>query len=148
MNSLFTPKYKKIHTPFLIFLLFLVACGPTRRSIAIEEGWELLGESKVNFVRDKDEIDVTSRNQFTAIRFKVEGKEIRLHDLKVFFDNGDKLDPATDFIIPAEQESRIIELAREGRAIDKIEFKYRTTGNILKGRASVLVFGKRYNPGY
>jgi hypothetical protein len=51
-------------------------------------------------------------------------------------------------VIGADQFSRIIEIARDGRRIDKIEFSYRTTGNLLKGRANVLLFGRRYNPGY
>lgn len=131
----------------LIFnLLLFSSCGSSRKSIGLEEGWELLSERKVNFVRDKDEIDVESRNQFTALRFKVEDRDVRLNDLKVYFDNGDKLEPALDEIIPADQSSRVIELARDGRRIDKIEFKYRTTGNLLKGRANVLVIGKKYNP--
>ena len=131
---------------FIVALLLLSSCGSSRRSIGLEEGWELLSERKVNFVRDKDEIVIESRNQFTALRFKVEDRDVRVNDLKVYFDNGDKLEPALDEIIPANQSSRIIELARDGRRIDKIEFRYRTTGNVLKGRANVLLIGKKYNP--
>lgn len=133
---------------FLSLLLFsvtsLLSCGSSR-TVAIEEGWELLAERKVNFVRDKDEIEVTSRNQFTAIKFRVEEKDVRINDLKIYFDNGDKLEPSLDAIIPAGEESKLIELGREGRNIDRIEFKYRSTGNLLDGRANVLVFGKRFN---
>jgi hypothetical protein len=133
---------------FIVLLLFsvstLLSCGSSR-TVAIEEGWELLSERKVNFVRDKDEIDVTSRNQFTAIKFRVEEKDVRINDLRIFFDNGDKLEPSLDAIIPAGEESKLIELGREGRNIDRIEFKYRSTGNLLDGRANVLVFGKRFN---
>lgn len=133
---------------FTLLIVSLAACSSSRRSIGIEEGWELLSESKVNFVRDKDEIKVDSRNQFTAIRFKVEDRDIRLNNIKIYFQNGDHLAPNIDDEIKAGEFSRIIELARDGRYIDKIEFKYRTTGNILKGRANVLVIGQRYNPGY
>lgn len=133
---------------FLSLILFsvttLLSCGSSR-TVAIEEGWELLSERKVNFVRDKDEIDVTSRNQFTAIKFRVEGKDVRINDLKIYFDNGDKLEPSLDAIIPAGEESKIIELGREGRNIDRLEFKYRSTGNLLDGRANVLVFARRFN---
>lgn len=122
----------------------LGACSSTR-SIAIEEGWELLAEQKVNFIRDKDEIDVTSRNQFTAIKFRVEEKDVRINDLVIVFDNGDKLEPSLDVIIGAGQESKLIELGKEGRTIDKIEFKYRSTGNLLDGRANVLVFARKYD---
>jgi len=133
----------------VLFLAFAtVSCYSNRRSLAIEDGWDLLGEQKVNFVRDKDEIDVRSRGVYTDIRFKVEDREVRINDLKIYFQNGDKLEPSIDFVIGADQESRIIELGKDGRNIDKIEFKYRTTGNILQGRANVLVFGKRYNAGF
>ncbi len=115
-------------SPFLIVCMLLhSACGSSRRSVGIEEGWELLSERKVNFVRDKDEIVVESRNQFTAIRFQVEDRDVRLNDLKVYFENGDKLEPSLDETIPANQMSRIIDLAQDGRRISKIEFKYRTT---------------------
>ncbi len=139
-------------TLFIVSVLFLViatvSCYSTRRSLAIEDGWDLLGEEKVNFVRDKDEIDVRSRGVYTDIRFKVEDREVRINDLKIYFQNGDKLEPSIDFVIGANQESRIIELSKDGRNIDKIEFRYRTTGNILQGRANILVFGKRYNAGF
>jgi hypothetical protein len=122
----------------------LLSCTSTR-SIAIEEGWELLGEQKVNFLKDKDQILVVSRNEFIALRFKVEDRDIRLNYLKIYFRSGDILQPAIDEIINANQNSRIIELANEGRPIEKIEFKYHTIGTkYLGGRANVLVFGKKY----
>ncbi len=135
--------------PVLIFLISITifsSCGSTRRSIAIEEGWELLGESKVDFVRDKDQVDVISSNRYTALRFKVEKREIRLNDLHVVYQNGDKLSPVIDELISADQYSRDIELGPEGKSIRSVDFKYRTTGNILKGRGNVLLFGKRYVP--
>ncbi len=147
MKNIFSAKGLLVFS--LLFLVFAaVSCYSNRRSLAIEDGWDLLGEQKVNFVRDKDEIDVRSRGVYTDIRFKVEDREVRINDVKIYFQNGDKLEPSIDFVIAADQESRIIELSKDGRNIDKIEFKYRTTGNILQGRANVLVFGKRYNAGF
>jgi hypothetical protein len=130
----------------LLSITILSSCGSTRRSIAIEEGWELLGESKVDFIRDKDQVDVISSNRYTALRFKVEKREIRLNDLNVVYQNGDKLSPVIDELISADQYSRDIELGPEGKSIRSVDFKYRTTGNILKGRGNVLLFGKRYVP--
>ena len=72
----------------ILCVLFNTACGPSRRSVAVEEGWELIAERKVNFIKDKDEVIIESRNQFTAIRFKVEDRDIRLNGLKVVFDGG------------------------------------------------------------
>jgi len=126
--------------------IILTACGSSRRTFGLEEGWELLGERKVNFVRDKDVMEVSSRNLFTAIRFYVEEKDIRINDLKIVFDNGDKMEPALDDVIKAGEQSRVIQLAADGRRISNIEFKYRSMGSILEGRANVVITGKRYNP--
>src|SRR4028118_1952325 len=98
----------------------LSSCSSSRRSIPVEEGWELIGEEKVNFVRDKDEVIVTSRNQFTDIRFRVEEREVRIQDLKIYFENGDKLEPSIDLVVFANRDSRNIELAQDGRTISKI----------------------------
>lgn len=134
---------------FMTVILFgTIACTPTRRTLAIEEGWELLGEVKANFVRDKDALEVMNANPFTHIRFRVEDKDIRLYELTVYFINGDKLSPQVDEVIPAGRESRNIELAQDGRQVRRIEFRYRSTGSILDGRAGILVFGKRYQTGF
>lgn len=140
-------KFNFILRNIAVFFLMaqLASCASSRRSIVIEEGWELLGQSKVNFVRDIDEIEIRNVNKFTLLRFRVEDREVRLNDLKIYLENGDVLQPALDDVIAADQYSRDITVATEGRIIDKIQFRYRTTGNILRGRAHVLVFGKRYD---
>lgn len=118
------------------------SCGGPR-TIVVEEGWDLLGEAKVNFIRDRDEIDVNSDTRYTALVFQVKEREIRLNELAIHFPNGDKLEPNLDDVVQADQYSRVIDIDREGRVIDKVSFRYRTTGNILEGRATVLVLGKR-----
>lgn len=129
----------------LISLSFVInSCSSSRKTIAIEEGWELIGETKVNFVRDRSSIDVLNSNPYSAIRFKVENKAIRLKSFNVVFQNGDKLAPLVDSDIEADQFSREFELGPGGRSIRSIDFNYRSKGNILKGRAKVLIFAKRY----
>ena len=131
---------------FIVLSAVLISsCGASRKTMVVEEVWELLGERKVDFVRDKDELDITSENKYTAIVFYVRDRDVRLNEVKIYYQNGDKLEPTLDDVIPADQYSRVIEIDKEGRVLDKIEFRYRTTGNILKGRADVLVMGKRWN---
>ena len=144
MRLLFNSKTAIFFSMLLASLSF--SCGTSHRTLVLEKDWELLGQEKVDFVRDVDEIDVTSDNRFTAIKFKVEDRGVHINDLKVYFTNGDKLEPSLDDEIGTDQYSREIQLSPEGRLIDRIQFKYRTTGNVLKGRANVLVLGKRYNP--
>ena len=129
-----------------VVTVLLSACGSSRRTFGLEEGWEILGERKVNFVKDKDVMEVSSRSLFTDIRFYVEEKDVRINDLKVQFENGDKMEPALDDVIKAGETSRVIQLAADGRRITAIEFKYRSMGSLLEGRANVVVTGRKYNP--
>ncbi|WP_121355130.1 hypothetical protein [Flavisolibacter nicotianae] len=129
-----------------LFTLSLFSCGSSRKVMGLEEGWDLLGEAKVNFIRDKDVITIRQRNMYTAIRFAVEDKDVRISELKIVMNNGDVLQPAINEDIKAGQQSRTIELAADGRILDRIEFKYRSLGGIFSGRATVTVVGRRYDP--
>jgi len=130
----------------LISVITFSSCGSSRRTLAIEDGWDLLGEAKANFVRDKDGVEVLTGNSYTAIRFKVENKDIVLKDLDIVYANGDKLTPVFDGNMKADELSRIIELGPEGKMVRSVEFSYRSKGSLLKSRANVLVFGRRYRP--
>lgn len=136
---------------YLIFLSFLFivtnACHSSR-TMTVEAGWDLLGERTVNFARDVDELPINSTVRYTALRFKVERREVKINDLTIIYANLDKMKPSIDEIVLADQFSKVIELGPEGKDIRSIEFRYRTTGNVLKGRATVLVFGRRYTTGY
>ncbi len=127
----------------LISILF-ISCSSSRKSITIEEGWDLIGERKVNFVRDRDEFKIYNSNGYTAIRFRVEKRDIKINGLQIIYQNGDALSPVIDDVIIKGEYSRIIELGAEPKNIRSINFKYRTTGSVLKGRANILIFGKRY----
>ena len=148
MNNQLT--LRKIVSFSLIFAAVIIfsSCGSSSKTIAVEDGWELLGDTKAGYIRETDVINVTSRNQFTAIKFRVEGQQLKLNSLGVYFDNGDKLSPAVSDIITPGTESRIIELGAQGRYISKIELKYRSDGKFLSTKAKVYVFGRRYRTGY
>jgi hypothetical protein len=125
--------YSIAKATFYSMIILFMSCNSSRRSIGIEEGWELLSEQKVNFVRDKDEIGINNRTPYTAMRFIVEDKDVHLKDLKVYFQNGDKLEPSLDEEIKAGEFSRVIDLGREGRYIDHIEFNYRSCRKYFDG---------------
>lgn len=127
----------------ILMAVVMSSCGSSRKTMVVEEGWEKLGERKVNFVRDRDEIDITSETKYTAVVFMVRDGDVHLNDVEIHFTNGDRLTPLLDDDISQDQYSRVVEIDREGKLIDKVAFKYRSTGNLLKGRASVIVLGKR-----
>lgn len=133
---------------FLALILTSISCGSSRRTVAIEEGWEMLGEMTVNFGRDRDALQVNSSSRYSALRFKVEERAVNIQELKIVYANLDKLEPAIDEEVQPDQYSKIIELGPDGKEVRSVEFKYRTTGSLLKGRAKILVFGRRFVPLY
>ncbi len=142
---------KKFNNVFAIFAICTIVaigstgCGNTK-TVAIEQGWDLLGERTVNFVRDRDEIALFNQTLYTAVKFQVLNKDASINDVNVVYPNGDKLSPSLNEIVAAGAFSREIELDPLGREIRGVQFKYRSKGNLLKGRARVLVFGKRFVP--
>lgn len=138
-------KYSKLLFVVAIVTLLVTvvtSCGSSK-TIAIEDGWDLLGEEKVNFVRDRDQIKVYNQTLYTAVKFQMVNKDVHLNNVAIVYPNGDKLNPSVDEDVAAGGYSKEIEIDILGKEIRTIEFSYRSKGNLLKGRARVLVFGKR-----
>jgi hypothetical protein len=136
-------KYFKIAS-FISIIAILASCSSSKKNILTPQGWVVIGETKANFIRETDVIKIYSLDRYTDLRFRVEDRAIKISDMNIFFENGDKLTPNVKDVIEADQYSKIINLADNGKKLDRIEFKYRTTGSILKGRGKIIVIGKPY----
>ena len=55
---------KKILSAVMFLVIINASCSPPRRTLALEEGWDLLGEKKVDFVRSTDVIEIHSTYKF------------------------------------------------------------------------------------
>ena len=104
--------------------------------------WDKLGERKVNFRLDKDEIKVTLvQGLFTAIKLKVKDGSINMHKCVVHFKNGTKQNVNIRKNIPAGGETRVIQLDGGGkRIIKKVVFLY--DSKRPRDKATVALWGK------
>ncbi len=131
--------------PFLL-AVFTLTVGFTNSSVApVLDGninakavaakqprWEKLGQRKVNYSVDRDEIFVTAREgRFKALKFIVRKAPINMHKLVIHFANGSKKEVDLRENIPAGGSSRVIDLPGNKRIIKKVVFVYDT-----KNRAS------------
>ena len=137
--------YRYLFIAFIISTL-LFSCRTVTSIITEGEDWMLLGENKVNHLREKDIVRVTTQHTFTALRLYATKRDVQLQSLKVYLINGDMFQPSIDPTIKAGERSRIIELAADGRQIDRIELHYRSRGRIFTERGVVQVLAQRYNP--
>jgi hypothetical protein len=118
------------------------------KTLVIPEGnldpprWEKLGERKVNFAVDRDEILVTaSEGRFTALKILVKKGAINLHKVVVHFGDGSEQEVETRDEIRAGGESRVINLEGNRRVIRKVVFVY-DTKNFADKRAEVELWGR------
>jgi hypothetical protein len=104
--------------------------------------WEKLGERKVAYRVDRDEIIVTAREgRFTALKLLVRNADLNIHQFTVHFNNGQSQNVEMRDRIPAGGESRIIDLDGKGRFIEKVVFWY-DTQNDENRRSTVELWGR------
>ncbi len=143
MKQLYSFSFAKTMLVF-VAIISIASCSSSKKSTATPEGWLILGESKANFVREKEVIRIYSPDKYTDIQFRVEGQTVKISDMSIYFDNGDRLTPRIEETIEPGQYSNVINLAENGKKLDRVEFKYRTVGNVTKGRARIILMGKPY----
>lgn len=130
---------KKIFLFLLIGAAVSVAWTNKKTS---HDDWRFIAEKKVSFTIDKDVIALgDQRDQFSKLKLKVTDGPLKVHDMKVYFDNGTVQDVSLRSTIKAGEESRVIELDGGTRRLAKIEFWYETKG-FIHGRSVVSVWGQ------
>lgn len=108
-------------------------------------GWHKIGERRVDFVKDRDEILVIVADRFSAIKFMVTEASIDLLDLEVYYESGDRQDIQVRNPIRAGSESRVIDLNGGERSLKKIVFLYKTFPNQREEKAHVEIWGLKTN---
>ena len=143
----------QMHTvKFSLLLLTILALGFTAgcggrgaRPINTQDGdadrVELLGSRKVDFKADHDVIMVTLKEgTFHALRVEVEGSELEMWDIDVFFSNGGHEDFNTRVNFGQGSWSRRLDLRGGARGIKKVTFKYKSK-KPRTGKATVKLYG-------
>lgn len=128
----------------LLFSLNIVLtfATPTPANESFPPKWELLGSRKVNYGLDRDEIIVTrAEGVFSALKLKVRKGGINLHKVAVHFGNGEVEELEVRANIPADGETRVLDLPGNKRIIQKVVFWY-DTKNHANQKAHVDLWGR------
>ena len=102
--------------------------------------WKLLGLKKVQFIGDRDEIQVgAGKGTFKRIKLKVKDGDVEFGNVTVVFGNGERFDVPMRSSIKAGGETREIDLPGKARVINRILLAYKSKAG---GRsATVAVWG-------
>ena len=110
-------------------------------------GWHKLGETSVDFKKDRDEFLVVGADRFATIKFKVLDESIDLVSAEVFYESGDNQMVKINSHIKAPGDSRKVELNGGERSIKKIVFVYKTLPNHNDKKAHLELWGLKTNEG-
>ena len=140
--------YSKLSLFFLLAVLVMGSAFTSSVQPLSEEGistvarWEKLGQRKVNYGLDRDEILVTAREGFfTALKLKVKNGGINFHRCVVHFRNGQTQTVNIKQTIRPGQETRVLDLSGKHRIITKVVFWY-DTKNFARRRGTVELWGR------
>jgi hypothetical protein len=105
--------------------------------------WKFIAGKQVNFRNDHDVIMLgNQQDTYRQLKLKISDGPLKLHDMKVYFDNGSVQDVPLQGNYRQGSESQVVDLQGDLRHLDRIEFRYETKG-FWHGKSRVAVWGKR-----
>jgi len=113
--------------------------------ISDKTGWHKIGETKVDFTKDRDEVVVMGSDKFASIKFKIEDAPIEITDIEIYYESGDNQKVKLGTAIKAPGESRVVNLNGGERSLKKIVFMYKTIPNYKDKKAHVEIYGDKTN---
>lgn len=105
--------------------------------------WALLGSRIVTDRADHDRMKVSAEGTFTAVKVEVRRHAVDFQRMVIHFGNGADQKVELRNTIPANGESRVIDINGANRVIQSIEFWYDAKTLGKGGRAVVRVMGRR-----
>jgi hypothetical protein len=149
-NSSITKTKKTMKKTIMITLLAIagygVACAQLPKVVTSDKkGWHKIGETKVDFKKERDEIVILGANRFSSIKLKVDDAPIDLIGAEAYYESGDKQDLKFFGSIKAPGESDIINLNGGERTLKKIVLIYKTIPNYKDKEAHVEIWGLKTN---
>jgi hypothetical protein len=130
-------RYLSLGTLSLLLMLTGVAVAAEGRG-----GWELMGRREVDFRGDHDRIEIGKREgRYRQLEFRVEGAPIEMYNMTVTFANGQTFKPNLRHRFAEGSGSRVIDLPGDRRAIQRVDFSYRTIDR-REGKARVALYAR------
>jgi len=113
--------------------------------VSDKTGWHKIGETTVDFKKEKDEVIVMGADRFATIKFKVTGETIDLISAEVVYESGDNQLVAVNSKIKEAGDSREFNLNGGERDVKKIVLVYKTIANSTNKKARVEIWGLKTN---
>lgn len=117
----------------------------TKVVMSDKKGWQKIGETTVDFSKDRDEVSIIGADRFAALIFKVDEAPIDLMEIEVYYESGDNQKIKVGYAVKSPGQSKEIDLNGGERSIKKIVFVYKTLPNRRDVKAHVEIWGLKTN---
>jgi hypothetical protein len=122
-----------------------VCAQQTEVILSDKTGWHKIGETTIDFKKEKDVVIVTIADRFASLLFKVTEAPINLISLVIFYESGDAQRVKVNMPIKAPGQGKFIKLVGGERSIKKIEFVYKTLPNRKDLKSHIEIWGLKTN---
>ena len=132
----------------LLLALVLIAASCHRKTsmiISDRDGWHKIGESIVDFKKEKEEIVLKGANRFAKLQLVAFDAAIDLQDMEVYYENGKMQNISLKTIIMQDKKSRVIDVMGKESSITKVVFVYKTLPNLEKEKGMLELWGYKSN---
>ena len=134
----------------LINIVFLLIAGYVNAQqpgvvVSDKSGWHKIGETSVDFKKEKDEIMVVGADRFATLKIKVTEAPLNLTSFDIYFENGEMQSVPVGMEIKSPGETKTVELKGGERAIKKVVFVYKTGPDNLDKKSHVELWGMKTN---
>lgn len=110
-----------------------------------ETGWQKIGETKVDFSKERDDVVILGADKFAKIKLRVTDAPVEFFEVEIFFENGKSQVVSIKTLIKKSGETRVIDLDGGERNLKVVILKYKTIPNYKEVNAHVEIWGKKTN---
>jgi len=128
----------------LVLTVFSVSLLHAQQPVVVtkkEAGWHKIGDARVDFKSDKDKFIIIGADRFKAVKIKVMDAPVRIDDLQIAYEGGDKESVTVASALKPGDESKVIELKNHSAELKNVTFVYHTIGNSGTEKAKVELWG-------
>lgn len=105
-----------------------------------KSGWHKIGETRVDFKTETDEIIVLGKDRFDFIKIIVNDAPVDLISFIIHFEDNEIENVTIGKEIKAAGETRVVDL-KGGKHIKKVSFIYKTVTNKKDEKANIELWG-------
>ena len=127
---------------FAIILLLISVTALHAQKNKVEETWNKIGETTLDFKTTKGVVSITNVDSYKALRIKTDAP-VHVDNIVVVYDTGDPANVPIRYDFKAGIESRSINLQDVQRKIKEVDVTYRLVVNTKIDKATFEVWGTK-----